>query len=140
MITTMDKRTYELSSLMRMVSEARGHFLQMLEASLQHQDTVGTCLFAVVFCSTLINRFTIFTAIIRGGDGEGDGGLLIGDQSHGHYWIEIDVHGKTFIVDITGDQFGLEPVIVSEAGSLTARYVPGCQATVDFHVEDIKIG
>jgi hypothetical protein len=139
MVTTMGKPTDELSSLILIVSEARGHFLQMLEASVQHQDTKGTCLFAVVFCSTLINRYTSFTAIIRGGDGEGDGGLLIGDQNHGHYWIEIDVHGQTFIVDITGDQFGLEPVIVSAAGALTAKYIPGCQATVDEHVSDMKL-
>lgn len=58
MVTTMGKRTDELSPLMLIVSEARGHFLQTLEASVQHQDTKGTCLFAVVFCSTLINRFT----------------------------------------------------------------------------------
>jgi hypothetical protein len=139
MVTTMDKSADELSSLMLMVSEARGHFLQILEASLQRQDTKGTCLFAVIFCSTLINRFTSFTAVIRGGDGSGDGGLFIGGQWHGHYWIEIDVQGQTHIVDITGDQFGLAPVVVSEAGALTARYVPGCQATVDSHVEDMKI-
>jgi hypothetical protein len=135
----MDNLKEELSQLAQIVTEARDHFLQILEASVEHQNTKGTCLFAVVFCGTLINRFTGFTAIIRGGDGSGDGGLFIGDKGYGHYWIDIDVQGQTYIVDITGDQFGLEPVIVSAADALTPKYVPGCQTTVDRHVEEMHL-
>lgn len=125
----------DLADVTKLVSDARGMFVRLLETSLSHSNTKGTCLYAVILCSTLINRFTEHTAKIRGGDGVNDGGLFIGPAGHGHYWVEIDVCGTPYVVDITADQFGLPPVIIAEYSSLPARYVPGAQETVDSHVE-----
>lgn len=127
-----------LAEIEKLVHDARALFVQLLKMSLSHSDTKGTCLYAVILCSTLINKFTDHTAMIRGGDGLNDGGLFIGAGGHGHYWIEIDIVGTRYIIDITADQFGLAPVIISDAASLEARYISGDQRTVDDHVEEIK--
>lgn len=125
-----------LAEVTKLVSDAREMFVRLLETSLSHSNTKGTCLYAVILCSMLINKFTEHPATIRGGDGINDGGLFIGSAGHGHYWIEVDVCGTPHVVDITADQFGLPPVIIADCSSLPARYEPGTQETVDRHVHE----
>ncbi|QIZ23016.1 Hypothetical protein (plasmid) [Pseudomonas putida] len=125
----------EVSSL---ASSTLAVFESLLAQSLGHQRTSGACLYAAVLCKTLINRFTSYQAIVRGGDGEADGGLFIGKVGHGHYWIEASKAGQAFVVDITGDQFGLPPIVVAPLQDLPARYIPGDQATVDAHARELQ--
>jgi hypothetical protein len=117
-----------------MIDQARNIFEQLLEMSLGSRRTEGACFHAVILCQTLIQRFSPFRPKIKGGDGHGDGGLWIEGLCHGHYWIEIDVSGERYIVDITADQFGQERVIFAPAKSLSIRYEAGDQDTVDGHV------
>lgn len=135
LISPPDINGFDLTEVATLVSDARGMFVRLLETSLSHTNTKGTCLYAVILCSTLINRFTEHTARIRGGDGINDGGIFIGPVGHGHYWVEIEVGGTPCVIDITADQFGLPPLIFAEYSSLPARYEPGTQETVDSHVE-----
>ncbi|WP_408602136.1 hypothetical protein [Pseudomonas sp. PLMAX] len=132
---TTEATAAELDDVKKLVSDARGLFVRLLEMSLNHSQTKGSCLYAVILCSTLINKFTKHKARIRGGNGVSDGGLFIGQVGHGHYWVELDMHGTPYIIDITADQFGLSPIIIADSLSLPARYEPGNQATVDSHVE-----
>ena len=110
----------------------------ILRESLSSSDTAGACLYASLICAQTINKFTAASAIIRGGDGEGDGGLLVDGVRNGHYWLEVDVCGDLFIVDITADQFGLPPVIIERVEVMQQLYVPGNQQVVDGHVADMK--
>lgn len=135
LIAPTDTQASDFAEVTRLVAEAREMFVRLLERSLRHSNTKGTCLYAVILCSTLINKFTEHTARIRGGDGLNDGGLFIDNVGHGHYWVEMDVCGTPYIVDITADQFGLSPVIIADYSSLPARYEPGTQEIVDSHVE-----
>ena len=125
----------ELASL---AASTREIFERVLAQSQGHQRTLGTCLYAAVLCSVVINRFTNLQAIVRGGDGEADGGLFIDGVGHGHYWVEAREGDQAFIVDITADQFGLPPVIVAPTDDLPARYIPGDQATVDEHAAELR--
>jgi len=110
----------------------------ILRQSLLSSNTAGACLYASLICAQTINKFTAAKAIIRGGDGEGDGGLLVDGVRNGHYWLEVDVCGDRFIVDITADQFGLPPVIIERVEVMQQLYVPGDQMVVDGHVADMK--
>jgi hypothetical protein len=129
LIAPTESEDTDFAQVTSLVAEAREMFVRMLEMSLSHSSTKGTCLYAVILCSTLINKFTEHTARIRGGDGLYDGGLFIGSAGHGHYWVEMDVCGTPYVVDITADQFGLSPVIIADYPNLPARYEPGNQAT-----------
>jgi len=135
LIAPTDTKASDFAEVTRLVTEAREMFVRLLEISLSRSNTKGTCLYAVILCSTLINKFTEHPARIRGGDGLNDGGLFIGSVGHGHYWVEMDVCGTPYVVDITADQFGLSPVVIADYPNLPARYEPGNQATVDSHVE-----
>lgn len=115
----------------------RESFNTMLEQSLGHKRTIGTCIYAAVLCSKLICRFTSAEAIVRGGDGSGDGGLFVNGTGHGHYWVEARVDQLVLVVDITADQFGLPSVIIAPAGETPAQYIVGDQATVNLHVADL---
>lgn len=126
------------SLLLEVVTSARKVFETSLQASLGHQRTNGSCLYGVILCECLIRRFTDGQPAIRGGDGVADGGLFKNGVGYGHYWIEVALHGETLIVDITGDQFGLDPVVVAQIENTPAEYRPGCQVRVDAHVRQLQ--
>lgn len=109
-------------------------FMVLLKDSLNSEQTVGSCLYAAFMCSTVLSKFTEAEITIRGGDGEGDGGLFVDGAARGHYWLEADIQGDRYIVDITADQFGLPPVIVERVEVMAQLYIPGCQETVNEHV------
>lgn len=125
-----------MTDIETVAASARKIFEASLAQCLGHQDTIGTCLFGAVLCAKMINQFTAAIAIVRGGDGESDGGLFIGAVGYGHYWVEAETADSTFVIDVTGDQFGLEPVVVALAADCPATYVPGCQETVDRHIRE----
>jgi hypothetical protein len=129
--------TSALSELKRLAGSSRELFREILEMSINTRDTKGACLYASLMCSTALNKFTAAKVTIRGGDGEGDGGIFVDGVGHGHYWMEADVDGLHYIVDITGDQFGLPPLIVERVEVMAQIYVPGCQGTVDHHVAEL---
>lgn len=126
-----------MTDIYTVATSARKIFAASLTKCLGHQDTKGSCLFGAALCAKMINQFTSATAIIRGGDGELDGGLYIDGVGHGHYWVEANTSDSTFVIDVTGDQFGLDPVVVAEVGDRPAQYIPGCQETVNRHVREL---
>lgn len=125
------------AELVQIAKDARRTFDVVLAQSLGHQRTAGTCLYAAVLCSLLINRFTAGRASVRGGDGQGDGGLFVDGTGHGHYWVEVETGADSLVVDITGDQFGLPPVTVAPLSALPAKYLPGNQSLVDGHAAQL---
>ncbi|MFL1480953.1 hypothetical protein [Pseudomonas grimontii] len=125
-----------MTDIASVAESARKIFAASLSQCFGHQDTAGTCLFGAVLCAKMINQFTDATAVIRGGDGECDGGVFIDGVGHGHYWVEAQTTDSVIVVDVTGDQFGLPPVVVAPIEHCPAAYVPGCQETVDRHVRE----
>lgn len=127
-----------LQDVRGLTEKNREIFERIVEQSLLKTEMTGACLYASILCAQTINKFTAAKAIIRGGDGEGDGGLLVDGARNGHYWLEVDVCGDRFIVDITADQFGLPPVIIERVEVMQQIYVPGNQKVVDCHVADMN--
>ena len=127
----------ERQKIAEMCAQIRPVFLQMLQDSIKSTDTKGSCAFACYFAKHAFEQFTDYKVFYRGGDGNGDGGYLDQKgQSQGHYWLElITTSGNSFIVDLTSDQFGDEPVVVIPLAE-NARYVNGCQETIDDHFTD----
>ena len=124
------------SELETIVHDVRAMYLSMLSHALDTEDTAGSCLYASVFLSQAINRYTSLAAKVRGGDGEGDGGYVDAQGvSHGHYWVEARGESveQAWVLDVTADQFGAEPVVMLPLATATARYRPGNQALVDEH-------
>ncbi|MYM92425.1 hypothetical protein [Duganella vulcania] len=103
------------------------------------RSTAGTCLYASFVLRLSLEKFGGCTAVVRGGDGHGDGGALdSGGTLRGHYWVEgVTPDGVAFTADITADQFGHEPVYFERAALSRARYRPGCDATVRVAVLDL---
>lgn len=128
----------KLSEIKRLALSSRELFLELLQMSINIKDTKGACLYASVMCSLILNKFTDATVIVRGGDGESDGGLFVDGVGHGHYWLEADINGDLYIVDVTADQFGLPPIIVERIEVMSRIYVSGCQETVDEHFLELK--
>lgn len=108
---------------------------KMLEPSLPQKNgtlvIAGSCLYASFLLQRALEQFADCVVSVQGGDGKGDGGILGCDGNwHGHYWVEGRTFtGKTFVADITADQFGYDPVVVTpHAGTrtiptgLTRRY------------------
>lgn len=126
----------EIKELANMVHEIRDQFLRILIESIENTDTKGTCGYACYFTKDLLDHFTDFKTTVRGGDGNGDGGYIDSNGGiQGHYWLEVVGAHDTYIVDITADQFGDEPIIILPI-STTDRYVNGCQDIVDEHFKD----
>lgn len=136
-MTTEKSKAEILADVRDLTQKNRDLFVTLLSQSIKTEDTVGSCLYAAFMCSTVLGKFTQAEIAIRGGDGEGDGGLFVGGVGHGHYWLEADVQGDKYIVDITADQFGLPAVIVERIEVMVQIYVPGDQAVVNEHVLDL---
>lgn len=105
-------------------------------------DTLNTCAFTSYTLSLLLNRFLPVDARVRGGDGAHDGGFRgPSGRLHGHYWVEVaskEVPPRHWVVDITADQFGAEPIIVFSPEEASGRYYPGDQAVVDEHMLEVR--
>lgn len=128
------------TQLSAQVQQLREMFVEIVRQSLYGQSTSGTCLYAASVGARILNKFSPARVTVRGGDGAGDGGICVSGVWHGHYWMEAMIDGERYVVDITGDQFGLPPVQIREIESSRGDYVPGCQATVDVHVEELLRG
>lgn len=113
------------------VHGSRGVHEMMLRAS-DLGSTEGTCLYAAFILRMSIEKFGGCLAVVRGGDGLQDGGAKGADGAwHGHYWVEgVTADGIVFVADVTGDQFGHEPVYFARVEAARARYAPGDDETV----------
>lgn len=120
------------------VRSTRDIFERVLQASLGHGDTEGTCLYAAILLSTSLNRFARIHAVVCGGGPPMDGGLMDpAGRVRGHYWVEgATASGSLFLADITSDQFGFSPVILMPLASARARYTPGNHERIAGHVAE----
>ncbi|MEJ6002751.1 hypothetical protein [Paucibacter soli] len=93
----------------------------------------GACLYASILVASTLNRFGIARARVRGGDGAVQLGARDSrGQWNGHYWVEAEIEGHGhFVVDITADQFGHEPVVILPVSQASQNYRPGPQGEVD---------
>lgn len=92
----------------------------------------GSCLYGSVLVAELVERFGQARALIRGGSGDGCTGALDTDgEWQGHYWVEVERNGLILVVDITGDQFGHEPVRILGVDEARSVLAPGPQEIVD---------
>ena len=124
-----------MPSLHEITTQARSIHERLLDSSLGHRQTQGSCLHACILLSSMLERFGNCKAVtIRGGDGQGDGGYVdAAGVWHGHYWIEADDGSGALVMDITADQFGGPAVVVLRKDE-ARNYVPGSQVVVDEHV------
>ena len=102
------------------------------------EKTAGTCLFASYLVCYLAKTKGL-DAVVRGCNGEDDGGIFIECGGFGHYWCELNFEEVQYYIDITSEQFGFHPYIVKLANDITGwpRYIPGDQETVDSHLEQL---
>lgn len=123
---------------MPIVHGSRGVHEMMLRAS-DLASTAGTCLYAAFILRMSLEKFGGCKAIVRGGDGLQDGGAKDSNGAwRGHYWVEGGTaDGIAFVADVTGDQFGHEPVYFERIEAARARYAPGDDETVTATVRDL---
>lgn len=102
-------------------------------------NPTGTCLYAAYLLRKALEQFADCEAFVRGGDGDGDGGILGSDGLwYGHYWVEGKTFtGSHFVADITADQFGYDQIIVMPFREARARYRPGAQEDVRYAVLEL---
>jgi hypothetical protein len=110
----------------------------MLRAS-DLKSTAGTCLYAAFILRMSLEKFGGCRAVVRGGDGLQDGGAKDSQGAwRGHYWVEgVTADGSAFVADVTGDQFGHEPVYFDRVEAARARYAPGDDETVAAAVREL---
>jgi len=128
-----------MPSLYEIAAQARNIHERLLASSLGHTRTGGSCLYACILLSSMVEQFGSCTTVaIRGGDGKGDGGYRDASGAwHGHYWVEVDQDAGPVVLDITADQFGGSGVVVCLADE-AQQYVAGDQNIVDAHVVSEK--
>lgn len=126
-----------LAEVTDITTKNRALFVTLLNQSLKTEDTAGTCLYAAFMNMTVVGKFTQADVVIRGGDGEGDGGLFVDGVGHGHYWVEADIKGEKYVLDVTADQFGLPAIVVEPLANMAAYYFPGDQDLVNDHVVEL---
>ncbi|MHD0645002.1 hypothetical protein ACYPKM_05205 [Pseudomonas aeruginosa] len=119
----------DLNQLKSTIQGARTVFEQMLNGS-ELESTNGSCLYAAIFCRTVLHQFTNWRATIRGG-GDGVAGILVDGKWEGHYWVEATLGCHMVIVDISADQFGFPTVVVATPDKAPTTYKAGDQAVVD---------
>jgi len=123
-----------------LLAQLRNLFGHLLTSSLGHEATAGSCLYAAFLVrESLVHFRPQYAVILRGGDGEGDGGCVGADGVvRGHYWVEVTLlDGTTWVADITGDQFGLPPVQWLSIPAGSSRYRCGDQDVVEAHVDTL---
>lgn len=130
--------TGPVDELKAVANAARLIFIAILNDCRSGISTEGTCAHATVLVKIMLESRTSFKVTQKGGDGEGDGGYFDDNGGHGHYWLEVDTPDGAYIVDITADQFGADPVVVVPATS--PQYVPGDQQLVDEQFKEFNQG
>lgn len=120
------------------VHGTRGAHETMLRAS-DLKSTAGTCLYAAFILRMSLQKFGGCHAVVRGGDGLQDGGVLDANGIwRGHYWVEgVTADGVVFVADVTGDQFGHKPVYLERIEAARVRYASGDDATVAAAVREL---
>ncbi|MEM6664606.1 MAG: hypothetical protein AAF666_20785 [Pseudomonadota bacterium] len=87
--------------------------------------SAGTCQTTSLFLQQAMDRAGIRAAVLQGNDPDGAEGFLLGGVWHGHAWVEAG----GYILDISGDQFGLPPTHVEPVGC--GRYRAGSDTAGD---------
>lgn len=112
-----------------------------LEFALQSSGftgVAGACMHGSILCREMLGRWWHGGAVIRGGDGEGDGGYFDAHgRGHGHYWVEASSANGRWVIDVTADQFGGPPVVIMSLAAARARYQPGVQSLVDIAATEV---
>lgn len=119
----MNKRTLakdvppgdSLEMLWDITSSTRRIHLATLQAALQEESTMGTCLYASVLLASSVNRFSAWSAKVCGGDWVAPDG-----RAFGHYWVRANLNEAAYILDITADQFGEADILVLPEAVATA--------------------
>jgi len=127
------------AELLPTLESLRAVYSDALKQHLGKQQTAGTCLYAAILVETAVRQWLPrLEAVIRGGDGYEDGGYFsAAGKGHGHYWVEVDDGRRTWLADISGDQFGRPPVQLLLLSDVRTQYVAGTQRTVDQHVSEM---
>ncbi|WP_176053321.1 hypothetical protein [Paraburkholderia caribensis] len=101
-------------------------------------EIAGTCLHASILLQQSIDKFCGSESVVRGGDGDRNGGLKdTSGRIRGHYWVEgVTGSGIPFVADITSDQFEWPPVVVMPLQTARERYIPGDEAAVGSAVDE----
>ncbi len=126
----------------RQMADIAIHTRSILETMLHNcigsGETRGSCMYAAYLLTSLLNQFKACDhAVVRGGDGEGDGGYFTADQAgHGHYWVEASVGPVAYVIDITADQFGGPSCMIAPLTECSQNYQAGDQRVIDDHVAD----
>lgn len=129
----------DVATLQDILHGTRGIFEKVLSSSMSTSDTTGSCLYASVLVAKSVEKWTPFSAVVRGGGPlEGPAlGYYDGSAWQGHYWVEVQLQDEPVaVVDITADQFGGPPVQVLAWAHASDRYRAGEQAAVDEAVQD----
>lgn len=126
------------ASLHDIAGTIRRIYLLALQDSIGRAETNGACFYACILLQQAVERFSAMTALIRGGDGESDGGYFDSNgRGHGHYWVEARAgNTSAWVVDITADQFGDSDLVVISLAESAKKYRPGNQARVDGHISE----
>ena len=124
-------------SVIEIAEEARSIHSRLLADAVGTREMAGSCLHAsVLLASMLINFGDCLSAVVRGGDGLGDGGYRdASGKWHGHYWVEVLCSTGVVVADITADQFW-GPAIVVVPLADARGYVAGNQTIVDGHIAE----
>lgn len=117
---------------------------RMLEPGLERSAagvpiSTGACLYASFLVASLWNTFHGGGATVRGGDGDlQEGARDAQGRWLGHYWCEVPLAQRRYIVDITADQFGHEAVrVLPHEAATGVHYRAGDQSIVDIAVRDL---
>lgn len=122
-----------MEMLLILAQNVRNKFFPDLTAT-REGSILDRVLSACILLQTALQTILEAAPIIRGGDGDGDGGYLDhNSQMLCHYWVEIAYLNKQFVLDIAADRWGNERVKVLDKSSdtLARRYVPGAQDEIN---------
>lgn len=77
----------------------------------------GTCGRSSLFLQEALRAEGLIAEFVAGSPSEGQQGYWLDGAWHGHAWVEVD----GWIVDVTADQFGAPPVVVTPVGARCYR-------------------
>lgn len=109
--------------LLSLITHTRGVMLHAVKQSIGRQDVTDTCGFACALLASLLQRFCgVAPRFCGGGPQYGTGLLMPTGQRAGHYWLEVVLDGRVWVVDITADQFGWPPIVFCPKDTLADIY------------------